>query len=384
VVDEPHVVSVQATGKPLGAVLDEIVAADRRYEWRDENGVIVLRPAAAWTDGSNPLHRNLDAIRFADVGVTDVLSLMVAMFGQELDASQRTAIGDARRFDLDLPPGTVLDALNGIVRAHGKLSWAVEPVRAKGPLAPGTTLSPFMVWVGTDSGNAQGIGIRLDREPRLPEQLVRTGRPRPASAVPPLDRLVGRKYNHAPVVVSSMYQLPELAYAAQAAMGIEVLPAGEVPAALTKGITLTGLTLRNALDALVAADPRYEWRDIDGVIVLRPASAWNETEHPLLRRIGPVHLDGVSLNDAITFQHALLEPQLRHGPDPSPNNAPRITVDLQGGTHLTLVNAIVKSQGAACWMYEELNARDAAFFGGRSHQLTVALQGGGGQGFAFR
>lgn len=163
VVDEPHVINVQATGKPLGAVLDEIVAADRRYEWRDENGVIVLRPAAAWTDRNNPLHRNLDAIRFADVGDVDALSLMVAMFGQELDASQRTASGDARRFDLDLPPGTVLEALNGIVRAHGKLSWAIEPVRAKGPLAPGTTLSPFMVWLGTDSGGAHGIGIHLDR-----------------------------------------------------------------------------------------------------------------------------------------------------------------------------------------------------------------------------
>ena len=37
--------------------------------------------------------------------------------------------------------------------------------------------------------------------------------------------------------------------------------------------TLVGLTIGRALDALVAADPRYAWREQDGVLIIRPAGS---------------------------------------------------------------------------------------------------------------
>ena len=42
------------------------------------------------------------------------------------------------------------------------------------------------------------------------------------------------------------------------------------------------LTLGDALDAAVARDPRYAWQILDGVVVVRPVSAWSDPSHPLV------------------------------------------------------------------------------------------------------
>jgi hypothetical protein len=48
-------------------------------------------------------------------------------------------------------------------------------------------------------------------------------------------------------------------------------------------LDVRGVTLRQALDAVVSADRRYEWRDAGGVIVVRPVASWGDPSHPLLR-----------------------------------------------------------------------------------------------------
>ena len=100
---------------------------------------------------------------------------------------------------------------------------------------------------------------------------------------------------------------------------------------------------------------------------------------------GPVRLDKATLIDAINYQQSLLEPGLRYGREPDRgDDVPRITLALPNATHLTLANAIAKSHGDVCWIYEELDDRQTAFFGGRRHQLSFRARGGSGRGFAFR
>ncbi len=48
-------------------------------------------------------------------------------------------------------------------------------------------------------------------------------------------------------------------------------------------VRLTGLTLHEALRALETLDPRYSWRDNAGLIVLRPADAWDDPSNVLNR-----------------------------------------------------------------------------------------------------
>jgi hypothetical protein len=102
---QPHAWKIEASGRPLRAVLDAIVAEDPRYEWREDSGVFVVRPAVAWTDRDDVLYRGVGPIRFEDIGVADAPRIAAAMFGDEPAASQRDDMGDAKRFSLDLPPG---------------------------------------------------------------------------------------------------------------------------------------------------------------------------------------------------------------------------------------------------------------------------------------
>jgi hypothetical protein len=62
----------------------------------------------------------------------------------------------------------------------------------------------------------------------------------------------------------------------------------------SRTLDIRGVTLRQALDAAVAADRRYEWREVDGVAVVRPKAAWADPQHPLMRATS----DGISL-----FEH---------------------------------------------------------------------------------
>lgn len=83
-----------------------------------------------------------------------------------------------------------------------------------------------------------------------------------------------------------------IAKAVQVPLGVEQLPADCVAPPLTsntvitpprENVYLTGKTVGEALDELVAVDPRYRWTASDGVIVMRPASAWIEKDHFLNR-----------------------------------------------------------------------------------------------------
>ena len=372
---------VEASGRTLRSVLDAIVAADSRYEWRDDGGVIVLRPSAAWSERDNALYRSVGSIRFDEVGSADALRIVAGLFGEDLRASQRDDLSDAKRFRLDLPPGTILEALNGIVRAHGLLAWALEPWPST-PHGPGSVVPPFMISLASGStGRAHGTGVRLDREPRVAELVESWRRPRPSSG-PVLDRLVGQKYNGDAFVLHGAHDLKDLAFAAQIPIGVELLPA---PNPAPRGVRVTGLTVRDALIALMALDPRYDWREFDGVIVVRPVLAWADPEHPLSREIPAVRLDQITVADAVNFQHSLLEPRFKYAPERDGGaDVPRVSADVPRGPLLLLLNALARSHGQLCWMYEELNNRDTQFFGGRRHQLSWQAPSGEGLGFAFR
>ena len=64
-------------------------------------------------------------------------------------------------------------------------------------------------------------------------------------------------------------------------------------------LDLRGMTLREALGTVTADDRRYEWRDIDGVLVVRPVSSWGDPSHPLIRTMRDVRAGNKSLADAV-------------------------------------------------------------------------------------
>jgi hypothetical protein len=103
----------------------------------------------------------------------------------------------------------------------------------------------------------------------------------------------------------------------------------------SRPLDVRGVTLRQALDAAVAADRRYEWYYIDGVVVVRPASSWRDPEHPLSRMLP----EGISLFDHVNAlaRTERLQWSLR---------SETSTILLDGGRVVTVAQPILSVSGA--------------------------------------
>jgi hypothetical protein len=105
-------------------------------------------------------------------------------------------------------------------------------------------------------------------------------------------------------------------------------------------LDLRGVTLRQALDAAVAVDHRYEWREMDGVVVVRPRSAWRDPEHPLLRPVTATQLNEAGMSR-----------------------------DLEGATVFDVINTAVRAHGPSQW---SLRSEVGTVFLDRGRAVTVS------------
>jgi hypothetical protein len=190
---------------------------------------------------------------------------------------------------------------------------------------------------------------------------------------------VGVGPNALPLVVAGPYAsgVQDLAAATKVPMGIEVLSPGRHPP--SREIPATGRTLREVLDAMVAVDPRYEWRELEGVIVIRPVASWTDPNHALFRIVGPVRMIDVSPQEAVQR----LARELGY---PHPLSFPggkSLTLDLPQGSVLDLANAIVRAHGELTWTLEPEPPLDGAKMGYK-YTFTFSVMGGSGLGFGAR
>ena len=114
---------IVTNGLTLRQLLDAVVDADARYEWRLVDGVVVIRPAAAWADANHPLHRAVPPVVLNTVTFAGAVDGILKATGQYTQPyANRT---EDTRFSLDFPGGSLLELLAGIVRAHGTFSWSL-------------------------------------------------------------------------------------------------------------------------------------------------------------------------------------------------------------------------------------------------------------------
>jgi hypothetical protein len=357
--------AITATGRRLLDVLQDIVAADPRYEWREDDGVIVLRPRVSW-EVLDPLDTPVDALKLNDINSGDAMHVLAAMVGT---TSTGSISGDTVRFSIDTPAGsTFLQVLNAIVRAHGRLTWTLY----YGDLPRHTG-----VFLGLSAGTGGGFGIPPGGYVRSIE--TTEWFPRFNSTVPLLDRIVGPAKRGEPLAVNSVHDLAALAEAIGSPTGLELLPPKVRESFVAPDrLPITGLPVRDALVVLASRDPGYEARELDGVLVLRPSASWSDSAHPLLRPVKSVRLQNATVGQAIGMITSLLGRKEPIGPM---LDSRRFSVVLTRGSILDLLNAVAKAHGGLSWMWEEHSARERKETGCR-YALNVAMFGTGGyQGF---
>ena len=364
---QPFAEPIDATGHRLGAVLDALVKADPRYEWREDDGVIVVRPVGAWLDNASLLDTPVARMSLKGIMAGDALGLLSQMFGVE-PLFRGT---DSRRFSVDVRDGApLLEALNAIVREHGSLAWSFEPL----PFTrPGSAVSMQLTIGGVGFGIPAGARLRPVMPPA---HLAR-------SELSMLERPFVNGLHGLPLI-SSVHPQSMLAFAEAAGVpiGFESLPASEPVRSSVTGIHVHG-TVGRALDDIVVFDPRYEWRDVDGVIVIRPATAWLDPRDPLFRIVPAIRLDNVTVSKALA---ALREALGGSGTPTAVADTRTFSIDVPPGrTVLDVLTAISRAHGELSWAWEEPSIDDVSHSpADYRYTLWVTIPAGGvrsGHGF---
>lgn len=361
---------VVVTGLTVREALDSIVALDTRYEWRLMEDVIVIRPSGAWEQPENPLHAAEPAVRLGPTSARKAFAVVVTLLGTRQDVF---SFSDTTPLVLDTAAGSILDLLNAIVRSHGELVWYFHHAA---PGEPGAALFPYTVGLMSGPhGSGRGVPGRAAAMVGTVEALPAAEEEQPS----PLDRVIPAKAAN-PLIVTGMgpHDLWGLSTAVQVPMGIEVDSRTAAPQVVYQ-LQATGRTLRSVLNDLVALDPRYAWRELDGVIVVRPASAWSDPHDPLFSIVPDVQLDERPMTEVV---NAVLSALGGQGSTTFPDSK-RISVSALQPTALDLLNAVAKAHGLLVWAYEHADPNEAAGTG-LHHRLTLYIAGGSGTGMSVR
>jgi hypothetical protein len=121
---------------------------------------------------------------------------------------------------------------------------------------------------------------------------------------------------------------------------------------------LIGLTVGDALDALVSADPRYRWSEQHGVILIRPVQAWADPDHFLDQPVGGFHVNHSSASDVMRTIYERLGVQIAYAEGGLLGNTPSgqrdierpLTFDVPSGTVTDALNSLVRAHQGAGWM----------------------------------
>src|SRR6185295_13402672 len=103
-------------GVQVKDVLSRIAALVTDYDWAIMEDVAVFRPSAAWKDAADPLGARVLRMHFVDAPANHVVG---AILSRQLPGSAGKGI-----LSIDFPGGTLLDALNSLVRSQPAMWYA--------------------------------------------------------------------------------------------------------------------------------------------------------------------------------------------------------------------------------------------------------------------
>jgi len=155
------------------------------------------------------------------------------------------------------------------------------------------------------------------------------------------------------------------------------------PAIVARRLDLDGLTVREALDALVAQDPRYRWEERDGIVVLRPIGTLADPADALNQRIAGVRGDRMRLEEVLARVTAAVAGTGAPTTLPEAISSREFTLDAPSGTVLDLLAAAARAHGRVMWLTPD--AGRGADQGGVSIGFRIfARTGAGAAGDAAR
>jgi hypothetical protein len=338
-----------ATGRRLRDVLDVLISADPHYEWREDAGVVVVRPVEAWANASGLLDSPVGPITLENATSDDAGFVLGKIFG--VDGKDRPD-RHFKRFSLDIPAETpLLQALNAVVRAHGTLCWALE--RTLLPRVPQWPLLQSFFLTGDPA--SVGLTIPLNATIHPGPYVVRRSPPdATATPIPILDRIVDPSDGPIRISMFEMTAVYRLSKATGVPMGVQISGRhGDLAREpFREAVDVSGMILRDALALIKSSDPRFDWRETNGLIVFRPVESWSDPEDPLARPTSAVSLKDVPIG--IVLQHVLAAFG-RAGQPLMLADRRRVSIELPAATLFDLLNAAAQSYGKLGWGWGDMD-----------------------------
>jgi hypothetical protein len=121
------------------------------------------------------------------------------------------------------------------------------------------------------------------------------------------------------------------------------------PAAPQQRIPIANLTVGDALQMLVNADPRYSWNDDSGIVVIRPITAWTDMRDPLNQPIKGIAWNDITLRETLDRIGQVIYGNRRPPRPDEKRDDRRISIRLDSGTVMDLLNAVVRAHGELMW-----------------------------------
>ena len=109
--------------------------------------------------------------------------------------------------------------------------------------------------------------------------------------------------------------------------------------------------MRQALDLIVGLDPRYTWREADGVAV-RPSAGWSDPHDALNRHVQNIHWTSVNARQTLDrLTSVIFDAPVTVTPGFVTSSS--FAVDIADGTVLQVLNAAAKAGDLFWWTQTE-------------------------------
>lgn len=161
---------------------------------------------------------------------------------------------------------------------------------------------------------------------------------------------------------------------ARVSTGFEEALDPPVNSRLRDSVDLRGMTVRQGLDTLMALDPRYEWREVSGVVTMRSRAAWGDCNHFLNRQVS-FERQGLTTASVSRALLHLIDPTVAERPSREPPGpAPKLfSVEVARGTLLEVFN-VAATDGQLFWSIT-YGAEES-----ESRWIELSVESLGGQG----
>lgn len=124
--NQPMTEEIPLIGMPLQDVLGLLIKADPRYYWVYSDGVVVVRPLEAWNKKDHFLQDMLQSLELKEQNIGAAMDQIFARPGSVAGSRELIMSNDSTLVTLSLGPVSRIEALDAVVRAHGRLRWEVK------------------------------------------------------------------------------------------------------------------------------------------------------------------------------------------------------------------------------------------------------------------